>query len=681
MRPCRPSRLVATAAAIFALGCARSVEHPSTRAVSPKPRVILLVWDGLRPDSITPDVTPELARLRDAAVDFRNHHAVYPTFTMMNAAAFATGVRSGIHGFYGNTLYLPGPTGRDAAGETIDFARPVFTEDWGVLRALDVYARARGTSLLRARTLVQAAHAQGKRTAVLGKSGPAFLQDYRYDGEGSIVLDENLALPYEFARALQHARLPLPANTVHFEYPQAEITLAADNGDPTATTEPSLITLADGITPDPRATIPSPYNANSSYVLRVFLEFVLPNLDPDLSVVWLRNPDSSQHMYGPDSPVAIDSLRHQDRLLGELLRAIERLGRAQFTDLLIASDHGHSTVASSPAVFPPRHLAGSADGHGSIGDPASPGFAVSGEIRSADLLHRAGFAHVYDGYGCLLDPRLGGILPSGQPLYPIAQAASCEGEPHHSTLGFDLPNRGPLPDDAIVVAANGGSEYFYVPNQDPALVRKLVRALQQRTQYGAVFVRNAYGSIPGTMPLARIGMEGPDSESPPTPDVVASFAWDDAPLASANSRAPGTEHSSALLGRGMHGAFSPHDVRATLIAAGPSFRTGYRNSHPSSTLDVARTIASILHLDLPRAEGRVLDEAFRGSATNYRIEPFVEESEAVELEPCALDDLDCTRPSATVRYRSTLYGQTLTPWSGGARHEYFDRATVSRTPR
>ena len=65
--------------------------------------MILVVWDGLRPDSITPELTPVLAKLRDVSgVNFRNHHAVYPTFTMMNAAALATGVRSGLHGFYGN---------------------------------------------------------------------------------------------------------------------------------------------------------------------------------------------------------------------------------------------------------------------------------------------------------------------------------------------------------------------------------------------------------------------------------------------------------------------------------------------------------------------------------------------------------------------------------------------------
>src|ERR1700712_1448785 len=71
-------------------------DEPAPDATAHHPRVIVMVWDGLRPDSIDPEVTPRLAQLRDQlGVDFRDHHSVYPTFTMMNAAALATGVHSG----------------------------------------------------------------------------------------------------------------------------------------------------------------------------------------------------------------------------------------------------------------------------------------------------------------------------------------------------------------------------------------------------------------------------------------------------------------------------------------------------------------------------------------------------------------------------------------------------------
>src|SRR5690349_23927860 len=54
-------------------------------------QVVLFVWDGLRPDSISPGTTPNLAQLRDSGVNFTDNHSTYPTFTMMNGASLATG--------------------------------------------------------------------------------------------------------------------------------------------------------------------------------------------------------------------------------------------------------------------------------------------------------------------------------------------------------------------------------------------------------------------------------------------------------------------------------------------------------------------------------------------------------------------------------------------------------------
>ena len=122
---------------------------------------------------------------------------------MMNAAAIATGAYPATHGFYGNTVFWPGPAGAGAEGQTLEFHRPVFTEDYGVLRALDEHSRANGSALLRVETLFEAAHAAGLKTAAIGKSGPAFIQDYRQDEALGVVLDENMAFPLSFARGLQ----------------------------------------------------------------------------------------------------------------------------------------------------------------------------------------------------------------------------------------------------------------------------------------------------------------------------------------------------------------------------------------------------------------------------------------------------------------------------------------------
>jgi hypothetical protein len=59
---------------------------------------IVLVLDGLRPDAITAEETPNLWKLRREGVDFINSHSVFPTVTRVNATAMATLARPQRHG-------------------------------------------------------------------------------------------------------------------------------------------------------------------------------------------------------------------------------------------------------------------------------------------------------------------------------------------------------------------------------------------------------------------------------------------------------------------------------------------------------------------------------------------------------------------------------------------------------
>src|SRR5437899_6581212 len=87
-------------------------------------RVIIFVWDGLRADDLAPEITPNYFALARSGVVFADHHAVYPTFTMMNSASIATGTYPGVHGFYGNVVYAPLARGKNAKGADIDFSAP-----------------------------------------------------------------------------------------------------------------------------------------------------------------------------------------------------------------------------------------------------------------------------------------------------------------------------------------------------------------------------------------------------------------------------------------------------------------------------------------------------------------------------------------------------------------------------
>lgn len=651
-------------------------------------KVIIFVWDGLRPDSVTPEITPNLAKLQNQdGVHFEDHHAVYPTFTMMNAAAFATGSYPGHHGFFGNTEYQPGVTGKNAKGATVDFSQPFFTEDYAILKDLDSFYMGRDNAdLFLVSTLFQQAHKAGLKTAVVGKSGPAFIQDYKQNGKSGVILDENMAYPQSFAEHLQQAGYALPVNTSK-AYAEHPLTLNKENGDPTASTASTL--LDDKVTSDPRTTTPSPHNAKNEYMMKVYLSDILPTTNPDLSLIWFRNPDSTEHTYGPGTPAYKNALEDQDKQLGELLAKLDSMHLRNTTDLIIVSDHAHSTVAGDPAKFPLRALTGSADGKGSVDmkqtADATQGYSVSGDVRTADLLTKAGFAHVYDGAGCLYDPVMSGIKADGTPLYPTLEDKDgkvCGKAGMKYTYGsYLVPEK--LADDSVIIAANGGSDYLYVPSHDAKEVGQLVKALQSRPQYGAVFVHSRYGNVPGTLSLKSIFNELPASssrKSPPNPDIIVSFNFDENAVTAANQAVPGTEYESAQGNRGMHGSFSPRDVHNTLIASGPDFRRGFSDHYPTGNVDIAPTAAHLLGLTMPEAQGRILREALQHEfkAANYQMSTKMTNSSLVkELPICDVLDITCAAP-ATGSYQFTLQQKVLTDKQSHHAYIYLDQAKAVR---
>lgn len=626
-------------------------------------RVIVFVWDGMRPDAISLDDTPNLLALSQRGVFFSDNHSTYPTFTMANASSFATGAFPGPIGFYGNSFYAPGGEGLNAKGQAADFQDPIYTEDYAVLRDLD---RHEGGALLQVPTLLATAHKAGLTTAVIGKSGPAFLQDYKLSNVGgdNVLLDENTALPLSFARELQQAGYKLPAHTA-FTYDASQLQLSENNDSPTE--RGKLVKLKDGVTSDASAggeTTPGPANA---WMMQVYLDQVLPKYKPDISIVWLRNPDTTQHQYGVGSPEFHLALQAQDELLGKLEARLRELGMAEDTDLVVVSDHGHSNVAGPAALFP---LRGINDGR-VAGVDKEWGYSVSGSVRMADDLTRAGF-HAYDGEGCIYAPVMSGIRADGSQLHPTRyddDGSVCGKPGPYTTPSYKVPDE--LPKDALVIAPNDGTDYLYVPSHDPALVKRAVRFLQSRNVVATVFVASRYGAIPGTLPAEAVHL----GNAARGPDIIISYAWDaDAMI----QGFPGTEVGTVSTERGQHGSFSPRDVHNTLVASGPSFQRGMRDTLPTGNVDLAPTLAAMFGLPLPSAQGRVLHEALSGTLarplSDYQVQPAAIRpvQPATGLHTVRIDGepLPTTRYSFTVKQKHLLFH--------GRRWTYFDQAAADR---
>src|SRR5437667_10646404 len=88
---------------VFALG----VSGFSADAPKSDRHVVVVVWDGMRPDFVSEETTPTLWKLAREGVSFRNHHPVYPSATMVNGTAMVTGVYPGKSGVIANYVYRP----------------------------------------------------------------------------------------------------------------------------------------------------------------------------------------------------------------------------------------------------------------------------------------------------------------------------------------------------------------------------------------------------------------------------------------------------------------------------------------------------------------------------------------------------------------------------------------------
>ncbi|MBI3524264.1 MAG: alkaline phosphatase family protein [Betaproteobacteria bacterium] len=658
-----------------------------------------MVWDGLRPDSINSADTPNLYALQQQGTKFADNHSTYPTFTMMNGSSFATGSFPKTSGFYGNTFWTPPqagaaqpiPVGNSATGTSQNYQSPVFTEDYAVLATLNDYY---GGQLLLVKSLFKTAQDAGLKTAAIGKSGAAYIQDLV---RGGYFLDENTVLPQALATEMQAANFALPANT-GFAYPAGAITLVANNGNPTTRSGPLTFALPNGLQARDATdtTQGAPEDAANKYLMKVYTDYILPKKLPDLSLIWFRTPDNTEHAYGPGSANYRKALASQDARLGELQAGLKSAGLDTTTNIIVVSDHGHSNVSGPTQFFPLRAINPSTSvssggvTNATLGgiDPVN-GFSVSGDVRSADLLTYAGFL-AYDGNGCGTTP-MAGIKADGAAVYPVgvdttgalcgttnAKYQAISASLSTPVASFKVPAT--LPPTGIVVAANGGSDYFYVPDHNPTTVANLVRFLQSREEYGAIFADSRYGSLPGTLSMASVNLENAVRQNKGQPDVVASYNWDAQQLVNGM---PGIEFESFGGNRGMHGSFSPIDVHNTLIAYGPSFRSGATVNNPTGNVDVAPTVAYILGQSMPQADGRVLNEALLTPASTSSAvvqasvinpaAPATGLSFKLPTDPSG-GAIDTTRPAGT--YSVNLVVKNLAV--DGKSYRYFDYAQAVR---
>jgi arylsulfatase A-like enzyme len=272
--------------------------------------VVVVVWDGMRPDFISPEHTPTLYQLAHDGVMFENHHAVYCSSTEVNGTAIATGAYPQHSGIMANREYRPG----------IESQKAIDTQSAEAIRKGDQISD--GHYLLRP-TTAEILQAAGLKTAIAGTKLVAQLHDRR-DRPGDyctgVVLFEGKVLPSSWQPIL---------NDLLGKFPEAE---------------------------DTKSLLPN--EKRDEWTTRALTGPLWSNGVPAFSLLWLSEPDYSQHPSAPGSPKSLAGLESSDRKLAEVLAELERRKLRDQTDVFVVSDHGFSTIERGTDVVAALQQAG-----------------------------------------------------------------------------------------------------------------------------------------------------------------------------------------------------------------------------------------------------------------------------------------------------------------------------------
>jgi len=253
--------------------------------------VVVVVWDGMRPDFVSEETTPTLWKLAREGVSFRNHHPVYPSATMVNGTAMVTGVYPGKSGVIANYVYRP----------DIEAHVAIAVESPVVVKKGDQLSNGKYISVPTIAELVQRA---GGRTAVASAKTVGLLLDRRV-GIG-------------------------PAKNC--------TTLFAGSALPDGV----LARIAAALGPFPSARL-----QRDRWTTKAVTDFVWKDGVPAFTALWLGEPDLTQHETAPGAPSALAAIKASDENLAAVLSGLDQQGVRKTTDVFVVSDHGFSTIRRS----------------------------------------------------------------------------------------------------------------------------------------------------------------------------------------------------------------------------------------------------------------------------------------------------------------------------------------------
>ncbi len=495
--------------------------------------VVLMVWDGLRPDFVTQRDTPNLFKMAREGVRFDRHHSIFPTLTMVNATALATGAPPGVNGLEGNNFYLS-PSAELPKGEIVN------AEGAKAILNLNGSNEFKGR-LIGLDTITQEVAREGGYVAVIGKQGPTSVFDNRV---ATIVDGKDIV------------------GEPHKDYLFASEDLVSASQKTDAV-----------IPPDSKTTVAD--EQRDLYFARLVVENALPAAKaaadagrPALIVFWQHNPDLTQHVAGLGTLPALEALSLCDNNLMRVRAAIDALGIADKTDLIVVSDHGFATIKFRVVLSEMLIAAGIKKSHDSTDVVVvpnggadliylSPTEFATPESKRAVLQKIVNFAEAQEWCG---------------PIFSRDPATTVDETTHRSRR-----SRAPLP---YLGWIDGTFSQRFVGLYNAARSPDLVISFREEP---AADNKNLTGPANPAFLIGQIGQVSTPNKSAALLHPVKGVVYADT----------GTSQTFTT-GMGMHGAAGEREIHNFCAAAGPDFRRGFVDLNPTANTDVTPTITQIL---------------------------------------------------------------------------------------
>lgn len=590
---------------------------------------VLMVWDGLRPDSVTAERTPNLFAMENEGVRFTRHHSVYPTITMVDAATLATGASPGGTTILGDEVSLLPRLSRQkitpAQGDSWA-NEPVNLENSITLAKLNGPKFFNG-ALIGSESLGQQVRRAGGYLAIIGKKGPTFTFDDSVTGDPA---------------------MGTPIATSDFIFVSDDLVAPP--------------TLKGQLAPPPHrpASESVVYATSDTYFAQLVTGRALPQAKaaalgghPALVVFWQHNPDVTQHHRGLGTQANLDALKLCDANLAGIRQAIVKLGIADRTDLMVVSDHGFATIR---AMVPLAQL---------LVDKGIKKSTASDDVLvlangGTDLIHlsRAAFPTMEARRAVLQKiTDLTESQPWSGPVFSrsVSEERAIDSSPAVSSADVGLrSDQGPHMGAGWIegtfsldtLGMIGPHNYFDAPD--------LVVSFRELPD------ADNRGLTGPSEPAYVFGEDGNQSSS-----VSNKSDWLVTPVKGVMYADTGG-WGGFTTGLGMHAAAGARELHNFCAAVGPDFRRHFVDQYPSGNLDVRATIARVMDLTTANqasSDGRALDEALEG----HQLQATTNDSR-----------LSVSRTLRTTEVTTTLDFSVLS--AGTRRWSYLDGAEYKQTP-